>query len=107
MIRNSTSFLATIFVILVGLIPFSMGLIREKETSISGLFLITAILMFIVFYFIYSFIGIKIKEYTNVIKINKSEIQEIKKKLKYMENIHSLDKRINILENDREKRPKR
>ena len=67
----------TILVILGGLIPLSLELIWEDKTTVTGSILLTAILAFIAFYFIYTFICSSIRVYKNQIETNTKKIYEI------------------------------
>lgn len=70
----------------------------EEESTVAGLFLMTAILVLVVFYFTYMFIWRNIKKYLQQINDNSRRIREQEEKLKYKEDFHNLDKRLSMVE---------
>lgn len=88
----------TLTIVLTGLIPFTVELILEEESSITGLFLLTAILILVIFYFIYMSVWRNIKKYLQQINNNNKKIKELEEKLKYKEDFYNLDKRLSIVE---------
>lgn len=98
---RTIDFLTTLLVIFAGLIPFALELLKGDETNTSGLFLLIAIALLAVIYFVYVFIWSTLKIYMRKIEQNTKKIVELEKSLKYKEDFYKLEKRLSMLENKR------
>lgn len=96
--------LTALLVALIGLIPLAFELTDKESSNTAGFIILTSIFVFIVFYFIYTFVWVKVKKYINQINDNSKKIEEIGKTLDYKEHFHQLDKRVSALEMNMKKR---
>lgn len=94
----TSDFLTTLFIVIVGLIPYGFELVKKEETTAVGLISLIAIFGVILFYFIYFFIWKKLERYENKTKMLEIRMKEIETKLDYKENFYKLEKRISLVE---------
>ncbi|MBI2139962.1 hypothetical protein HYU14_03490 [Candidatus Woesearchaeota archaeon] len=99
-----TDMLTALLVALIGLIPLAFELADGESSNIAGFIILTSIFVFIAFYFVYTFVWVKVKKYINQISDNSKRIEEIGKTLDYKEQFHQFDKRVSALEMHMKKR---
>ena len=97
--KNEFSFnLTTLFVALVGLIPFAYELLKYQDTNKIGSILLTSIFIVIGIYFIYIYLWRNVIDYKMQINLNNSRLVNLEKNINYKDDFYKLEKRLSLLE---------